>query len=194
MSQDRTFCSRVQDVPHFAEIPRLLYALIFRGLYVGWEPAILTFPRDRQLETTSFSSMRKAISQKVSVGEQPRGSDLEELKKDGVTTVVNLRVAGEDTALAPTEERVLAEKLGLQYHQLPISLDKLNAAQVKELREILEHSQGQVFVHCGLGQRACSLSLAASGVAADSIFEQAGKLGFPVQDEKLRGFLKILKE
>jgi hypothetical protein len=44
--------------------------------------------RDRQLKPTSFSSMRKAISQKVSVGEQPRQSDLEELKKDGVTTVV----------------------------------------------------------------------------------------------------------
>jgi uncharacterized protein (TIGR01244 family) len=95
--------------------------------------------------------MRKAISSQVSVGEQPRGSDLEELKKDGVTTVANLRVVGEDTALAPAEERVLAEKLGLQYHHLPISLDKLNAAQVKELREILEHSQGQVFVHCGMG-------------------------------------------
>jgi uncharacterized protein (TIGR01244 family) len=138
--------------------------------------------------------MRKAISSQVSVGEQPRESDLEELKKDGVTTVVNLRVVGEDTALAPAEERVLAEKLGLQYHHLPISLDKLNAAQVKELREILEHSQRQVFVHCGLGQRACSLSLAVSGVDADSIFEQAGKLGFPVQDEKLRGFRKSLKE
>jgi uncharacterized protein (TIGR01244 family) len=138
--------------------------------------------------------MRKAISQKVSVGEQPGKSDLEELKKDGVTTVVNLRVAGEDTSLTPTEERALAEKLGLQYHHLPISLDKLDAAQVKELREILHASQGPVFVHCGMGQRACSFSLAASSVDADSIFEQAGELGFPVQDEKLKAFLKSLKE
>jgi protein tyrosine phosphatase (PTP) superfamily phosphohydrolase (DUF442 family) len=104
--------------------------------------------------------MRKAISQKVSVGEQPRQSDLEELKKDGVTTVVNLRVAGEDTSLTPAEERALAEK--------------------------------PVFVHCGMGQRACSFSLAASGVDADSIFEQAVELGFPVQDEKLKAFLKRL--
>jgi hypothetical protein len=44
----------LQHQRHFAEIPRLLYALILRGLYVGWEPAILTFPRDRQLETTRF--------------------------------------------------------------------------------------------------------------------------------------------
>jgi protein tyrosine phosphatase (PTP) superfamily phosphohydrolase (DUF442 family) len=78
----------------------------------------------------------------VSVGEQPRQSDLEELKKDGVATVVNLRVTGEDTSLTPAEERTLAEKLGLQYHHLPISLDKLDAAQVKELREILHGSQG----------------------------------------------------
>jgi protein tyrosine phosphatase (PTP) superfamily phosphohydrolase (DUF442 family) len=76
---------------------------------------------DRQPKPTSFSSMRKAISQRVSVGEQPRQSDLEELKKDGVTTVVNLRLAGEDTSLTPAEERELAEKLGLHYHHLPIS-------------------------------------------------------------------------
>jgi sulfide:quinone oxidoreductase len=138
--------------------------------------------------------VRKTISERVSVGEQPRKADLEELKKDGVTTVVNLRVVGEETPLTPAEERALAEQLGLQYHHLPISLDKLNAAQVKELREILENSKGQVFVHCGLGQRACSFSLAASGVSTDSIFEQARKLGFPVQDEKLRAFLKSLKD
>jgi uncharacterized protein (TIGR01244 family) len=138
--------------------------------------------------------MRKALSQQVSVGEQPRQSDLEELKKDGVTTVVNLRVAGEDTPLTPDEERAFAEKVGLEYHHLPISLDKLDAAQVKELREILQNSQGPVFVHCGLGQRACSFSLAASGVDADSIFEKARELGFPVQDEKLRAFFKSLKE
>jgi uncharacterized protein (TIGR01244 family) len=109
-----------------------------------------------------------------------------------VTTVVNLRAAGEDTSLSPAEERALAEKLGLQYHHLPISLDKLDAAQVKELREILQNGQGPVFVHCGMGQRACSFSLAASGVDADSILEQAGELGFPVQDEKLEAFLKRL--
>jgi uncharacterized protein (TIGR01244 family) len=145
-----------------------------------------------RLKPTSFKSMRKAISQKVSVGGQPRQSDLEKLKEDGVKTVVNLRVAGEDTSLSPAEERALAEKLGLQYHHLPISLDKLDAAQVKELREILQNGQGPVFVHCGMGQRACLFSLAASGIDADSIFEQAGELGFPVQDEKLKAFLKSL--
>jgi len=138
--------------------------------------------------------MRKAISQQVSVGEQPRQSDLEELKKDGVTTVVNLRVAGEDTPLTPGEEGTLAKKLGIQYHHLPIALDKLDAVQVKELREILQNSQGSVFVHCGMGQRACSFSLAASGLDANSIFEKASELGFPVQDEKLRVFFKSLKE
>ena len=138
--------------------------------------------------------MRKAISHQVSVGEQPRQSDLEELKKDGVTTVVNLRVAGEDTPLTPGEEGALAKKLGIEYHHLPIALDKLDAVQVKELREILQNSQGPVFVHCGMGQRACSFSLAASGLDVDSIFGKARELGFPVQDEKLRAFLKSLKE
>ena len=109
-----------------------------------------------------------------------------------MTTVVNLRLAGEDSPLNPAQERAIAGKLELQYHHLPTSLDKLDAAQVKELREIPQKSQGPVFVHCGMGQRACSLSLAASAVDADSILEQARELGFPVQDEKLRTFLKSL--
>jgi uncharacterized protein (TIGR01244 family) len=138
--------------------------------------------------------MRKAISQRLSVGGQPQESDLEELKKDGVTTVVNLRVAGEKSPLTPTEERALAQKLGLQYHHLPISLDKLDATQVKELQKILRESQGPIYVHCGMGQRACSFSLAASSVEADSIFERARELGFPVQDEKLKTFIESLRE
>jgi len=113
--------------------------------------------------------MRKFISSQISAGEQPLASDLEKLKNEGVTTVVNLRLGGEESPLTPAEERVLAEKLGLEYHHLPISLDKLDAAQVKELREILKNRPGLVFVHCGTGQRACSLSLAASGLDADSI-------------------------
>ena len=155
---------------------------------------MLTFQMTGGCNRLGFSVMGKAISQRVSVGEQPRQSDLEELKKEGVTTVVNLRMPGENSPLTPDEERALAEKLGLQYHHVPISLEKLDAAQVKELREILQNSQGPVFVHCGMGQRACSLSLAASGVDADSIFEQARELGFPIQDEKLRAFLKSLKD
>jgi hypothetical protein len=35
-------------------------------------------------------------------------------------------------------------------------------------------------------------AISQSGVDADSIFEQAGELGFPVQDEKLKAFLKRL--
>jgi protein tyrosine phosphatase (PTP) superfamily phosphohydrolase (DUF442 family) len=53
--------------------------------------------------------MRKPISQHVSVGEQPRESDLEALKKDGVSTVVNLRTASENDPLTPAEEGALVK-------------------------------------------------------------------------------------
>src|SRR5260370_16818360 len=124
--------------------------------------------------------MRKVISQQVSVGEQARQSDLEELKKDGVTTVVNLRLAGEDSPLNPAEERAVAEKLGLQYHHLPISLDKLDIDQVKELRKILRNSQGPVLVDCGMGQPASPFSPAPSVFAPHSIFSPATSLSFSV--------------
>jgi uncharacterized protein (TIGR01244 family) len=138
--------------------------------------------------------MRKPISQHVSTGTQPLESQLKEMKGEGVTTVVNLRLDGEESPLTPGEEQSIAEKLGLEYHHLPVSLDELDASQVKELREILNNSKGSVFVHCGAGQRACSLSLAASGLDPDSIFEESAKLGFPVKDDKLRSFLKALKQ
>ena len=138
--------------------------------------------------------MRKGISAHVSAGGQPIESDLEKLKTEGVTTVVNLRLVGEESSLTPDEERTLAQKLGLEYYHLPISLDKLDANQVKELRDIFNNSPGPVFVHCGMGQRACSLSLAASALDAESIFEQSAKLGFPVQDERLKAFLRSLKD
>ena len=141
-----------------------------------------------------FVAMRKVISSDLSAGTQPSESDLEKMKADGVTTVVNLRVEGEESSLTPAEERAVAERLGLEYHHLPISLSNLNETQVKELRKILSDSPGPVFVHCGLGQRACSLSLAAAELDADSILKESAKLGFPVHDERLKAFLISLKE
>jgi uncharacterized protein (TIGR01244 family) len=138
--------------------------------------------------------MRKGISAHVSAGGQPVESDLEKLKSEGVTTLVNLRLEGEESSLTPDEERALAQKLGLEYPHLPISLDKLDASQVEELRDILNNSPGPVFVHCGMGQRACSLSLAASALDAESIFEQSANLGFPVQDERLKAFLRSIEK
>ena len=138
----------------------------------------MKFSVNNRINPLGFRVMHEAISQKVSVGGQPRVPDLEELKKDGVKTVVNLRVAGENSPLTPIEERALAENLGFQYHHIAISLDDLTPAQVKELREILQNSQGPVFVHCAMGQRACSFSLAASGVEADLIFRTIATAGF----------------
>ena len=87
--------------------------------------------------------MRKAISQRVSVGEQPRQSDLEELKKDGVTTVVNLRVSGEDTSLTPAEERALAENW--VFNTITSRYLWTNSMQLKSKSygKFLQNSQGQ---------------------------------------------------
>ena len=54
------------------------------------------FSVNKGINPLSFRVMVKAISEKVRVGGQPRVSDLEEVKKDGAKTVVNLRGAGEN--------------------------------------------------------------------------------------------------
>ena len=136
----------------------------------------------------------KEISQKVSVGDQPRETDLERLKKEGVATVVNFRLAAEESPLNPAEERAIAEKLGL-FSTTTFRYHSTNSMPIRSKSYgKFSGMVGTDFVHCGIGQRACSLSLTASGVRTDPIFEQARELGFPVQDEKLRTFLKSLRE
>ncbi|HEX6566086.1 MAG TPA: sulfur transferase domain-containing protein [Chthoniobacterales bacterium] len=141
-----------------------------------------------------FNVMRKAISQQVSVGEQPRQSDLEELKRDGVTTVVNLRMPGEASPLTPDEEHALAEKLDLEYYHVPVLSTTLMQTRSERYGEFSRTARDRLSCIVERAKRACSFSLAASGVDTDSIFEKARELGFPVQDEKLMAFLKSFQD
>ena len=50
----------------------------------------MQFSVSNRINPLGFRVMHKAISEKVNVGGQPRVPDLEELKKDGVKTVVTL--------------------------------------------------------------------------------------------------------
>jgi uncharacterized protein (TIGR01244 family) len=139
------------------------------------------------------------VSANVAVGGQPTAEDLQRLRNRGIATVVNLRLPAEaDGSLAPDAEGDAARAAGLAYHHIPVALESLGPAPVERLRAAIEASDGPVYVHCGAGQRACSLSLLATADDAPAphrdLPARAAELGFPIVDERLATFVRQRSE
>ena len=68
---------------------------------------------------------------------------------------------------------------------------EIDPDQVHRLRAAIEAAAGPVYVHCGAGQRACSLGLLATDPRpGDELIARAEQAGFPVTDERLRAFVR----
>jgi protein tyrosine/serine phosphatase len=83
-------------------------------------------------------------------GAQPRDPGLVELKKLGITTIVDLR--GEDQQKINWEEK-RAESLGIRFVHIPVSgwSPPTNEQVVQFLRIFRDSPQEKVFVHCRYG-------------------------------------------
>jgi tyrosine-protein phosphatase SIW14 len=84
-------------------------------------------------------------------GAQPKETGFSELKKLGITTIIDLR--GEDREKI-TWERKLAESLGMRFVNIPVSgWSAPTDEQVVQFLSVLRSEPGQkVFVHCRLGE------------------------------------------
>jgi tyrosine-protein phosphatase SIW14 len=84
-------------------------------------------------------------------GAQPKEMGFSELKKLGITTIVDLR--GEDRERIAWE-RKLAESLGMRFVNIPVSgWSAPTDEQVAQFLSLLRSEPGQkVFVHCRLGE------------------------------------------
>lgn len=85
-------------------------------------------------------------------GGEPTSAGLEQLKKLGVTTVIDLRSNGEKKI----NEKAITKELGLEYIEMPMSSKAPTARQVKTFLDKVKgkrdnHDQGSVFVHCAHG-------------------------------------------
>lgn len=141
----------------------------------------------------------RPLSPDLAVGGQPTVDDLRRLQAAGFATVIDLRLPGEASqALDPAAEAAAAVAAGLSYRHLPVALDALAPALVEDLRQAIRSSPGPAYVHCGAGQRACSLTLLATGdrlaTVGDALIAQAADLGFPVTDERLAAFIREVSE
>ncbi len=118
-------------------------------------------------------------------GSQPNLNDLSELKKLGVTTIVDLRAESPQTA---EQERIRAEALGMRFHRIPIGgFSNPNDSDLLRFFQVLHDSPAQtVFVHCEFGRDRTGVMIAAYRIAfenwsSDQALSEMMQFGFNSQ-------------
>jgi tyrosine-protein phosphatase SIW14 len=144
----------------------------------------------KQVQPSTPSEMHSAYGEKLRIagvpnsgkindhlyrGAQPRDAGLLELKKLGVTTIVDLR--GEDPERSGWEEK-RAESLGIRFVHIPVDgwSPPTNEQVAQFLSLFRENSQEKVFVHCRYGDDRTGVFVASYRMAFEKLpAEQALK-------------------
>ncbi len=102
------------------------------------------------------------VEQDFAVAPQVTASDIADLAKEGLKTLINNRPDGEEPGqLSSAEARAQAERLGLQYIYLPVRTDTISAADLAAFARALKSSPKPILAHCRSGTR-CYLLWAAA--------------------------------
>lgn len=92
------------------------------------------------------------VNEQFCTGGQPTPEGLEQLKKDGVKAVINLRVPSE---YAAADEEAKVKELGLRYFNIPVVYNDPRDAQVDEFLKLTDDPANRpAFIHCTAGIRA----------------------------------------
>lgn len=93
----------------------------------------------------------------VGFGGATQAAAMEWLKREGFTTVINLRLASEE-GVDVDANRAAAEAAGLQYIHLPFDTDKPKPAVIENFLSAVRGSANQpVYIHCNSATRAAAL-------------------------------------
>jgi outer membrane protein assembly factor BamB/protein tyrosine phosphatase (PTP) superfamily phosphohydrolase (DUF442 family) len=86
------------------------------------------------------------VNKDFCTGGQPRLEHLEQLKAEGVKTIINLRQPSEHRA---AEEEAKAKELGLRYFNIPVQFGNPNEEQVAEFLKLTDDKENlPAFIHC----------------------------------------------
>ena len=151
-------------------------------------------------ETKSFTTERLATGYEVHgdggnflVGPQLSSEDFKELKATtDVDLIINLRSASENRKV-PFDQWQLAQRLGLEYHQIPL-LNKgtLNPKSIDRIEALLQKRPGKkVLVYCASGNRAAAWYSLHKAANTPTNSEQALTLSHKMglKNRKLKGIL-----
>jgi tyrosine-protein phosphatase SIW14 len=103
------------------------------------------------------------ITDQLYRGAQPRTDGLKQLKKFGITTIVDLR--GENSR-AREREKKEAEALGIHFVSIPVSgWSAPSSDQVAQFLSLFGEDSTKVFIHCRLGEDRTGVFVAAYRMA-----------------------------
>jgi uncharacterized protein (TIGR01244 family) len=107
-------------------------------------------------------NVKRPITPRITIGDQPTESDLQALKGEGYVGVVNLRNDGEpEQPLGTAAEGEKVKALGLDYLHYGVGSAPLTKAGVDSVSDFIDRhaGTGKVMVHCRKGGRAAALVL-----------------------------------
>lgn len=122
--------------------------------------------------------MSVRITDRLQISSQPTLQDIADLREEGIKTFINLRPDGEEGAPGNPAEREAAQKSGLRYHFIPVTMDTITVADVEAFQAAMV-GEGQVYAHCRSGTRA--LMLYVLGQVLDGAMQARDVLAFGQQ-------------
>lgn len=127
------------------------------------------------------------------VGGQPGSQDYAAMRKEGYTTVIDLRLADEDGARSNQAD---AEGAGMSYVRIPVAgAEGLDRANVEAFARALADASGPVVVHCKSGNRVGAMfALKAhwlDGRSARDALEAGKEAGLTSLEETVAGLLGL---
>jgi tyrosine-protein phosphatase SIW14 len=129
----------------------IIVSIVAAGIFAQAQaPATIQSAYGEKIHIEGVSNAGK-INEHLYRGAQPKPAAMAELKKLGVTTVVDLR--REDNH-AMDEERAQAEAQGLHFVNIPVGgfSSPTNAQVVQFLSLFRDHPDHTIFVHCHYGE------------------------------------------
>lgn len=119
----------------------------------------------------------KQFENNIFIGPQPTKQELDEVRQQGVRTVIDMRMPSETA----TPNAELVRKSGMDYVNIPVNKAALSARQIDELDAALEHTEGPCLLHCATGARAAMLlalrRARQHGWTAERTFQEAEAMG-----------------
>lgn len=124
---------------------------------VGQSP-VRTLPVPQILDTTGLFQARFAkIGDDLFIAGQPTPRALREMKAQGVTTVINLRMPQEMERIGFNEPKLI-EELGMRYVYIPMrggrGEQSYSPATLRRFADAIKSADGKVLLHCTVAWRA----------------------------------------
>lgn len=139
------------------------------------------------------------VNDQFCTGGQPRLEHLEQLKKDGIKAIVNLRTPNEHRA---DEEEAKAKELGLRYFNIPVVYREPKDEQVTEFLKITDDPANRpAFIHCTAAIRVGAFwmirRVMRDGLSIDEAEKEAQQVGLreaPHLNEFARNYIAAHKK